>query len=322
LKAPARIRAWLKELFLLRAAEDRVRSRTPEQADLVRLYATAADQRLVSARDLASPAGAASASLLRDALSCALRAQAASRDASLDREQLASLDISAALEALMSVGTPPGLTWQEAHASLATSDPLFFDAMSEQKLEEVHTQLDGVVTFVRNRIDARTTRQVRIARWGRLFVAAGLLLGLLAFGLWRSLTPVSIAVGKPVRSSSLHFGDRPASALVNGEVESTWGLHTRTENSPWAVIDLEEPRKLNLIRVHNRGDGWFDDCLPLVAELSLDGKQFTELARRSTHFDQDRPWRVRANGQRARYVRLRVDRTSYLSLSEVYVYAY
>ncbi|MDP9001383.1 MAG: hypothetical protein M3O46_14875, partial [Myxococcota bacterium] len=62
------------------------------------------------------------------------------------------------------------------------------------------------------------------------------------------------------------------------------------------------------------------DCLPLVVELSTDGKTYAELARRDDHFDSDPPWIVEAGGRRARYVRVRVARKSYLALSEVEVF--
>jgi hypothetical protein len=92
------------------------------------------------------------------------------------------------------------------------------------------------------------------------------------------------------------------------------------EESPNVVIDLLDTYRIQRVKVHNRLDGWYDDCLPLVVELSTDGKTYADLARRDDHFDSDPPWIVEAGGQPARYVRVRVARKSYLALSEVEVF--
>ena len=70
----------------------------------------------------------------------------------------------------------------------------------------------------------------------------------------------------------------------------------------------------------NRVDGWFDDCLPLVVELSRDGVKWEEIGQREDHFGTDPPWIVNAGGRMATQVRLRVARKSYLALSEVEVF--
>ena len=72
--------------------------------------------------------------------------------------------------------------------------------------------------------------------------------------------------------------------------------------------------------MHNRVDGWFDDCLPLVVEVSRDGNKWDEVARRDRHFDANPPWVVEAGGRGARFVRLRVAHHGSLALSEVEVY--
>jgi hypothetical protein len=74
------------------------------------------------------------------------------------------------------------------------------------------------------------------------------------------------------------------------------------------------------VKVYNRIDGWFDDCLPLVVEFSIDGNTYKEIGRRTDHFGTNPPWVVDGRQQSARFVRLRVDRKSYLALSEVEIY--
>jgi hypothetical protein len=131
---------------------------------------------------------------------------------------------------------------------------------------------------------------------------------------------VNIARGKPVYPSSLRVNPPDGHELVDGIVGTSYGVHTDTEESPTVVIDLQDVFKINKVNVHNRADGWFDDCLPLLVELSIDGRTYTELARRDEHFDADPPWVVDGHRQPARYVRLRVPRRSYIALSEVEVF--
>ncbi len=61
------------------------------------------------------------------------------------------------------------------------------------------------------------------------------------------------------------------------------------------MIDLEKPYAISSMRIFNRGDGWFDDGLPLVVEVSMNGIQFTEVARRTTHYDKWSCRRARGN---------------------------
>jgi hypothetical protein len=313
--------AAVAELFLLRKAEQNLRSRSPEQTETIRTFSSAADRRLLAARDIAAGALVPATVLIKDALAWSLRAVAVSEDPSLTRQAALDLDLGQKFEALAqpSRNAPP--EWQKARDLLTASDPLLFDSMPDPTLDEARNQLDQAVIFVRQHVDARTPRQVTFARWLRVAgagVAALAVLGVVSF---KMLEPTNLARGKPVRTSSLHPQCPSAAPLVDGDVEPTWGIHTRSEQSPWAIIDLEASHAIDRLVVHNRGDGWFADCLPLVVEVSQDGASFTSIGRRTEHFDQSSPWELNANGRAARYVRLRVDRPSYLALSEVEVFS-
>jgi hypothetical protein len=131
------------------------------------------------------------------------------------------------------------------------------------------------------------------------------------------LLPQDIALGKPVHPSSQKQAPPDGQTITDGSTGTSVGVHTNVEDNPNVVIDLEAPYWLSTLKVYNRMDGWFDDCLPLVAEVSLDGKTYDEIARRDTHFGTSPPWIIDAGGRPGRYVRLRVARKSYLALSEV-----
>jgi hypothetical protein len=107
---------------------------------------------------------------------------------------------------------------------------------------------------------------------------------------------------------------------VNGEIEATFGLHTRFDPEAWLRIDLGEVRPIGKVVVYNRGDGYFDDVLPLALELSDDSKRWREVALRRTRFTQDDPWKHDLAGERARFVRLRRKEPGHLWLSEVEIY--
>jgi hypothetical protein len=60
-----------------------------------------------------------------------------------------------------------------------------------------------------------------------------------------------------------------------------------------------------------------DRAIPLVIEVSNDQKSYHRVARRTDSF---RTWTAELRPQTARYVRLRVDRKSYLHLEQVKIY--
>ena len=109
-------------------------------------------------------------------------------------------------------------------------------------------------------------------------------------------------------------------ALVNGELESELGAHTRHQESPWITIDLGRPRDIGSIRVYNRADGAEDEQLPLELAVSNDNTSFEVVARRDAMFTQAFPWRIRFEGAPVRYVRFQVPRLTTLCLSEVEVF--
>ena len=74
------------------------------------------------------------------------------------------------------------------------------------------------------------------------------------------------------------------------------------------------------MKVQGRGDGWYDQSIPLLLEVSDDDKAYREVARRTIPFSEDAPWNVALDGVKARFVRLRADHDGYLVLGEVSVY--
>jgi len=61
-------------------------------------------------------------------------------------------------------------------------------------------------------------------------------------------------------------------------------VHTANEAKSWVMVDLGTMQKLGKVKIYNRGDGWFDEVLPLTLELSSDGASFTEVERLTTPY--------------------------------------
>jgi hypothetical protein len=125
-----------------------------------------------------------------------------------------------------------------------------------------------------------------------------------------------LARGKPWRASSeLIRCDRSTRSC--GEFrELPLLFHTIEEPSPWFEIDLGAEREFSRVVVRNRNDCCSERALPLVIEVSKDQTHFREVMRRTAAFS---TWTARFSRERARFVRLRVARTSILHLEDVKV---
>ncbi|HEX8796591.1 MAG TPA: discoidin domain-containing protein [Polyangiaceae bacterium] len=305
----------LAEFFTLRRAERTVRAYAPTQSERVRKHVHAADRRLRAGRRVTD--AAAAAVLLREAVLQYLIAMEAARDATAPEGAAASLP-----------SLPPDPARPKAdpsddarvRAAIASRDPLYFDGLSTEDVDRTRWAIDRAGAMLRLRIESRTLVAVRGTRWGRVAAVVVLVLWAAAAFARAKLLPKNIALGKPVHPSSLASSVPSGPELVDGETGASYGFKTREEDNPSVVIDLESPYWIDTIKVHNRVDGWFDDCLPLVVELSRDGNKWEEIARRDRHFDANPPWVIEAGGRGARFVRLHVARRSELALSEVEVY--
>ncbi|HTQ45498.1 MAG TPA: discoidin domain-containing protein [Polyangiaceae bacterium] len=305
----------IAEFFTLRRAERTVRAYVPAQSARVRRHVDAAEKRLRAGRRLTD--ATAAAVLLREAVLQYLIAMETARDAG------ATEDATASLPALPRDPARPRADPSDdarVRAAIASRDPLYFDGLSSEDVERARWALDRAASMLRGHVESRTLVAVRGTRWGRLAAVTVLVLwGVLALAKAK-LLPKNVAYGKPVHPSSLAETIPDGRELVDGDTGDSYAFKTREEDMPNVVIDLGGIYWLDTIKVHNRVDGWFDDCLPLVVEVSRDGNKWDEVARRERHFDANPPWVVDAGGRGARFVRLRVARHASLALSEVEVY--
>jgi hypothetical protein len=167
--------------------------------------------------------------------------------------------------------------------------------------------------------DRRVTRvlQQRLLRIGIVLLAVGAALFAVTTGLQRAVRGPDLAAGKTWRASSKAFDCKPAEMNCGGARTAIF-LHTQEQASPWVEIDLGAPTKFARVEVENREDCCQDRAVPLVIETRDDGSEFREVARTTAVF---RDWSATFTPVTARYVRVRIDRQSYLHLVRVGVYA-
>jgi hypothetical protein len=148
--------------------------------------------------------------------------------------------------------------------------------------------------------------------------------GLIGSAIWgASVTfePKNVALHKPVSTSSVHPRSiSPSSGLTDGVKTGAYGAHTDREEASWVQVDLTDVYRIDSVKIYNRGDGWFDDCLPLTLLFSENGTDFVEAETRTASFSQVLPWTFEPKRTRARYVRVGAARGGFVALAEVEVF--
>jgi hypothetical protein len=91
-------------------------------------------------------------------------------------------------------------------------------------------------------------------------------------------------------------------------------FHTAEEVSPWIEYDLMLPTNFSSVLVENARDGFRARAIPLIVEVSDDQKTWREIARVTHEF---REWKTSFPTVKARYVRFRVARKTYLHLARI-----
>ncbi len=125
-----------------------------------------------------------------------------------------------------------------------------------------------------------------------------------------------LLVGRPFHTSSVWAVCDPVAERC-ASLHSKILFHTKEDPNPWVVYDLGKRTTFSRIYVKNRTDEAPDRVAPLVVEVSDDDKTYRKVAR---HEDTFRTWTETFAPQTARYLRLRVDRRSYLHLEQVMLF--
>jgi hypothetical protein len=307
--------------YLLVDAERAAAARTAEQQGDIARYFKAANRRYRAAEALADPFDLVSSILL-------YRASIALYAAAIARMQSAAIATpvhdSRAFDALEALTTDPLPVepdeFAALRASLSSEDPLVLDGRSAEDLGRLHRTAQAVATWLKARVDPRPVPALRTLRRARIGIAGLAAIALLyALGV-SALTPKNIARGKPTTASSRFPGTPDASGATNGEIEAAYGVHTVGDINSWVMVDLEKPTAIREVRVYSRGDGWQDEQLPTVLEVSVDQNNWTTVDIRTTSYSQAQPWIAKVHGPPVRYVRLRRPVRGVVAIAEIEVY--
>ena len=306
--------------FLLRPVKRRLRSYSAGQARAIReLCAAAAPLTEATQQHLDADDVGAGIELAKEAALLYARAAAVSQQEAETEETADPVKAWATFDRLLEAsafGAPPA-GFRAARELFVAPDTR---SWAELPLEEAQARADSilpVLRWLRELVEPRTLSQVRYLKWRR--IAALVLVAALAA--YIALSPRNVALRRPVLFSSKH----PASTatdgeLVDGVISSTYGAHTDAEQTPWVMVDLGRPRKIRLVKIYNRGDSAFDDCLPLTLEFSEDAINFEEIDTRTTPFSIGMPWTVSPKDKITRYLRVRGKKGGFVALNELEAY--
>lgn len=155
----------------------------------------------------------------------------------------------------------------------------------------------------------RRVDRVRLQMWTRVAVVATICV-LAALGVRRLAVGPNLVEGKSPRTSSTL-----PECLAHKCADLMF--HTMVEDNPWADFDLAAIHKIHRVEVANRSDCCAERAVPLIIEVSLDDKHWIEVARRDAQFSN---WTATFASKPARYVRLRVPRSTAFHLDQVAIH--
>jgi NedA-like, galactose-binding domain len=315
---------WTEPLWQ-KQAERVAAGHAPEQRARLRELSRAARRRADAALELRDDRSVAAAmALTREASALAITALLVARREHSVEGALEAPEAWSRLSALIDageLGEPPD-ELSVARPLLAESDVLAVDRVDAAQARKARAAAETTLQWLLARFEARSVRRIQVSRVLRVGGVATALGVLLTAAVVHALRPTDIALHKPVVESSHRFGTPEASGAVDGDKSGTLGFHTNLQDRPWLRIDLERRYAISKIVVYNRGDGWFDEILPLAVELSDDGHHFHEVAVRKRRFTAAHPWVINLRGKSGRFVRLRLKKRGFLWGSEVEVFGH
>ncbi len=312
----------LVDRFLLGGAERKVASYPRARRNKMDEFFTAADVRWRAAGELLD-GPVASLSLLREAALLYMAAFVVVAPDGDVREPLRPADVVEQFEKLdKALPSPCSKSELDAFFQLlVAADPLAFDRLAPRDAAERAKSIPAIVAWLRELNEPRTVGQIKRQRFFRVASFGFVVLGLLGWGARALFAPKNIALHKPVTMSSMFPGvTSNPSALTDGVTTGSFAVHTNKEEKSWVQIDLGDVYRIDKVKIYNRGDGWFDEGLPMTLDLSENGTDFTEFETRTKSFSQWIPWTAEVGKKKARYVRVHGKKGEYVTLSEIEVF--
>lgn len=216
-----------------------------------------------------------------------------------------------------------GAELTELRAQLAAGSYLVFSELSSADQKRLATRLESLSDVLLEPLSGLRRRLERI--WVRRVLHVAVVLGVLAMGVWgirsilrwREQSTDLAARATWTLSSNYALGGckSPLQQCPGGE---NYFFHTGQEPDPWIRFDLGKERRISGVAVENRRDCCPERAAPLAVAVSVDGKEWKEVARHNGSFTD---WSKRFPGTKARYVKFHVPAPSaILHLSRVRIY--
>ena len=210
---------------------------------------------------------------------------------------------------------------RELDELLLANDPLVLDRLPREEAMRRLGSVRDVVDALRDLNEPRSLGRIRAVRIVRVALLGILVVGLFAWLVVAILRPTNIALHKPVMVSSVHpLATGTPTGLTDGVTAGTYGAHTNKEEAPWVQVDLTSVYRIDRVKIYNRGDGWFDEGLPMTLAFSENGKDFVVVDTRTQTFGQWLPWTFDAKKMPARYIRVNGASGSFVALNEIEVF--
>lgn len=309
----------LRELLLLEKAERESAGVSDTQRATMLTYADAATCRVTVARDIRGTAQTPVAlELYRRAALLYTLAFIAAEDQALNAAALTPEEAYRRLDEVLQgkgLSAPPELA--RVKPFLLSDDPLSPDRMSADQAEQASQELEVISRWLSRLFELRSPKQLRVARIVRVAIAGASALALMVWFFVWLLAPKDLARGRPTTISGSTIGGTTGAGAVDGSTSGPFGYHSTQEESPWLSIDLGTHYALSKVKVYGRGDGYYDQSIPLALEVSDDGSSYRQIGLRTEPFSASDPWVVKPVDVTAQFIRLRTLRNSYLVLGEV-----
>lgn len=314
--APARRASFLSWLLAqddLSQARQAAAELTAERREFLRRAKLAFDLGVDVAHSDGSEPGSRAAvvlDLLRQSMYWALRARgSAASEASVEAVWSASED------SLLSDLDAPKAELAELSKALRSNFIELADGSPERQRDSAKLLKRYAARLIRDA--QRPDRQLEWAHLKRiariLLLVVPVCVALAAAVLWKNR---DLAQDMPWRTSSTELVCHPEKYECGGATTSIL-FHTKLEDSPWFEYDFGKSLEFSSLTIRNRTDYRPELAVPLVVEVSDDGKQYREIARRMEVF---LTWRPSFATQHARYLRVRALNKTTLHLEAIKVH--
>lgn len=193
---------------------------------------------------------------------------------------------------------------------------------SNEKLERDAVVLRAFALALLEQVDQRRTLTLRFERqrFSRLtllaLVCAGIATGAYFTQYWWTHRG-DLAAGRPIQLSSTYPNFNPGLHVVDGNATRIL-FHTAEELGPWAEVDLGRVVTISRVEVTNRKDCCSERANPMTIKVSRDGQVYTLVGRREGPFS---VYTARFAPTEARFVRLTVEKRTWLHLERISVFA-